>query len=246
MRQSREHSQECWRWRMSPMGKVASGTARYYLSWKVRYRTFLWFFSQTSKLYRARSLLYRRQILQVNIRWKALDEIYKIYMLLHRSDLNISANIRFSLAFSTLEMLKRLHFFQNSSWFSLILMKFARIFSDFVENAETLQLLEISRFQINFYHDYTGYSLNFRLNFRFNFNWFSPSRPPMVHERIQELPAHRNSPYSAEKGTEVSWPRGIHAHVYGGRGVRVGWLNCGTCGRGLVRKVLSTKNTQHW
>ena len=43
-----------------------------------------------SKLYMARSLLYRRQILQVNIRWKALDEIYKIYMLLHRSDLNIS------------------------------------------------------------------------------------------------------------------------------------------------------------
>ena len=43
-----------------------------------------------SKLYRARSLLYRRQILQENIRWKALDEIYKIYMLLHRSDLNIS------------------------------------------------------------------------------------------------------------------------------------------------------------
>ena len=46
-----------------------------------------------SKLYRARSLLYRRQILQVNIRWKALDEIYKIYMLLHRSDRNISAKI---------------------------------------------------------------------------------------------------------------------------------------------------------
>ena len=43
-----------------------------------------------SKLYGARSLLYRRQILQVNIRWKALDEIYKIYMLVHRSDLNIS------------------------------------------------------------------------------------------------------------------------------------------------------------
>ena len=47
-----------------------------------------------SKLYRARSLLYRRQILQVNIRWKALDEIYKIYMLLHRSDLNISEIFR--------------------------------------------------------------------------------------------------------------------------------------------------------
>ena len=47
-----------------------------------------------SKLYRARSLLYRCQILQVNIRWKALDEIYKIYMLLHRSDLNISEIVR--------------------------------------------------------------------------------------------------------------------------------------------------------
>ena len=46
------------------------------------------------KLYKARSLLYRRQILQENIRWKALDEIYKIYMLLHRSDVNISAKFR--------------------------------------------------------------------------------------------------------------------------------------------------------
>ena len=47
-----------------------------------------------SKLYRARSLLYRRQILQENIRWKAVDKIYKIYMLLHRSDLNISEFFR--------------------------------------------------------------------------------------------------------------------------------------------------------
>ena len=46
------------------------------------------------KLYKARSVLYRRQILQENIRWKALDEIYKIYMLLHRSDLNISEIFR--------------------------------------------------------------------------------------------------------------------------------------------------------
>ena len=44
-----------------------------------------------SKLYKALSLLYRRQILQVNMRWKALDEIFKNYMLLHRSDLNILA-----------------------------------------------------------------------------------------------------------------------------------------------------------
>jgi len=57
-------------------------------------------------------------------------------------------------------------------------MKFARIFSDFVENAETLQLLEISRFQFNFHHDYTGYSLNFRLNFRFNFNLIFTEPPP--------------------------------------------------------------------
>ena len=35
----------------------------------------------------AHSRLYRRQMLQVNIRWKVLDEIYKMYILLHRSDL---------------------------------------------------------------------------------------------------------------------------------------------------------------
>ena len=46
------------------------------------------------KLYEARSLLDRRQILQENVRWKALDETYKIYMLLHRSGLNISENVR--------------------------------------------------------------------------------------------------------------------------------------------------------
>ena len=60
------------------------------LNWKVRYRTFLWFFSQVSKLYRAPSLLYRRQILQENIRWKALDEIYKIYT---APNCNLLANI---------------------------------------------------------------------------------------------------------------------------------------------------------
>ena len=56
---------------------------------------------------KARSLLYRRQILQENIRRKALYEIYKIYMFLHRSDLNISANFHQTfLAFSKLDMLK--------------------------------------------------------------------------------------------------------------------------------------------
>ena len=42
----------------------------------------------------ARSRLYRSRFLKVNIRWKALDEIYKIYMLLHHSDLNISETFR--------------------------------------------------------------------------------------------------------------------------------------------------------
>ena len=61
------------------------------------------------KLYKARSLLYRRQILQENIRWKALGEIYKIYMLLHRSDLNISSEIRRILSLIFLEILQILH-----------------------------------------------------------------------------------------------------------------------------------------
>ena len=65
-----------------------------HLRWKVRYRTLVRFFSQMIKLYRALSLLYRRQLLQENIRWKALDEIYKICTLLHRSELNISENVR--------------------------------------------------------------------------------------------------------------------------------------------------------
>ena len=36
----------------------------------------------------------RSQFLQENIRWKDLDEIYKIYMLLHPSDVNISEKFR--------------------------------------------------------------------------------------------------------------------------------------------------------
>ena len=92
-----------------------------------------------SKLYRARSLLYRRQILQVNIRWKALDEIYKIYMLLHRSDLNISENFRqtfshFSAKFKNLQKFVMFEFF--SVIFAQILMKFCRNFADNLENVE--------------------------------------------------------------------------------------------------------------
>ena len=90
-----------------------------------------------SKLYRARSLLYRRQILQVNIRWKALDEIYKIYMLLHRSDLNISENIRqFFFAFFGKNLQKFVIFEFFSLIFAQILMKFCRNFADNLENVE--------------------------------------------------------------------------------------------------------------
>ena len=87
-----------------------------------------------SKLYRARSLLYRRQILQVNVRWKALDEIYKIYMLLHRSDLN-SSEISRQICFD-----KKLQKFVIFEFFSVIfaqiLMKFCRNFADNLENVE--------------------------------------------------------------------------------------------------------------
>ena len=47
-----------------------------------------------SKLWEARSRLYRNESLQVNSRWKALDEIYKIYKLLHRSAFKNSAKFR--------------------------------------------------------------------------------------------------------------------------------------------------------
>ena len=93
-----------------------------------------------SKLYRARSLLYRRQILQENIRWKALDEIYKIYMLLHRSDLNISEKNRqtFSHSFNFIgNILQKFVIFEFFSLiFAQILMKFCRNFADNLENVE--------------------------------------------------------------------------------------------------------------
>ena len=89
-----------------------------------------------SKLYRARSLLYRRQILQVNIRWKALDEIYKIYMLLHRSDLNISEIFRQIFAFFGKNLQKFVIFEFFSLIFAQILMKFCRNFADNLENVE--------------------------------------------------------------------------------------------------------------
>ena len=89
-----------------------------------------------SKLYRARSLLYRRQILQQNMRWKAFDEIYKIYMLLHRSDLNMSEIFRqfFPHFLANFAKSRFLKFF--SLIFAQILMKFCRNFADNLENVE--------------------------------------------------------------------------------------------------------------
>ena len=89
-----------------------------------------------SKLYRARSLLYRRQILQVNIRWKAHDEIYKIYMLLHRSDLNISEFFRQIFRIFWQNFAKFIIFELFSLIFAQILMKFCRNFADNFENVE--------------------------------------------------------------------------------------------------------------
>ena len=105
------------------------------LSWKVRYRTYPWLFSPMSKLYRARSLLYRRQILQVNMRWKALDEIYNIYMLLHRSDLNIPAKL--CQTFS--------HFRQNVSqkrYFSTFFIEFRADFDEILFGSQKWNILE--------------------------------------------------------------------------------------------------------
>ena len=73
-----------------------------------------------------RSRLYRSQILQLNpknIRWKALDEIYKMYMLFHRSGINILAIfVEFVGVFKNRNV--------RLSW---NLLGFSRIFSDFLE-----------------------------------------------------------------------------------------------------------------
>ena len=76
------------------------------------------------KLYKARSRLYRRQILQETIRWKTLDEIYKIYMLLHRSDLNISEIFRQTFRIFRQNLQKFVIFEFFSLIFAQILMKF--------------------------------------------------------------------------------------------------------------------------
>ena len=70
------------------------------------------------------------------MRWKALDEIHKIYMPLHRSDLNISENFRlfFRIFWQILQNFVIFEFF--SLIFAQILMKFCRNFADNLEGVE--------------------------------------------------------------------------------------------------------------
>ena len=97
-----------------------------------------------SKLYQARSLLYRRQICKKKIPWKALDEIYKIYMLSHRSGLNISEFFRQTFS----------HFWQNFAnirYFELFTLIFAQILMKFCRNfANSLENVQKFRFFLHF------------------------------------------------------------------------------------------------
>ena len=75
---------------------------------------------------------------------KALDEIYKIYMLLHRSDLNISADVRRLLGVFKIRNATKFDFFKfrrDFRWFSRIFLGFSRILS---KNAATTQNFSIS------------------------------------------------------------------------------------------------------
>ena len=70
--------------------------------------------------------------IESGIRWKALDEIYKIYMLLHRWDLNILANSRQTFS----------HFFDKFVKIHHFRLIFIKICSDFDENlSEFRQIL---------------------------------------------------------------------------------------------------------
>ena len=69
-------------------------------------------------------------------------------------------------------------------------MKLARISFDFLKKyPKTLQRLEISRFQFDFHHDYTGDLFDFRLNFRFyfQFNFHRAAPRPVANSRAAVL-----------------------------------------------------------
>ena len=117
------------------------------------------------KFWEARSRLYRSQMLQVNIRWKALDEIYKICMLLHRSNLNISEKFRQTFPhFST---------FFNIQYFSLnfgqILMILFRNFADISENGSIFWMFSI------FWRKFLNFARILTELWSEKFEWFGPS-----------------------------------------------------------------------
>ena len=91
----------------------------------------------------------RRQILQQNIRWKALDEIHKIYMLCTAQTpiFQKFQHRQFVFAFATLEMLNSLHFSNLVASFA----DFSEICSEFLRfSRKTLQQLDIPRSQFHF------------------------------------------------------------------------------------------------
>ena len=88
----------------------------------------------------ARSPPYRSRFKQVNIRWNTLDEIYKIYMLLHRSGLNISEIFRHAFSNLLAKLLKSVIFEFFSVIFAQILMKVYRNFADILENVEFFRI----------------------------------------------------------------------------------------------------------
>ena len=94
--------------------------------------TFSNFWRFFGKLWEARSRLYRNESLQVNSRWKALDEIYKIYKLLHRSASKNSAKFRQTFS----------HFYRFINFIftiSLIFRKFCPNFTNFEEQFPEFQ-----------------------------------------------------------------------------------------------------------
>ena len=93
----------------------------------------------------------------VNTCWKALDEIYKICMLLHRSDANIPPKIRKTFGVFNYRNAKKLVKTMQFVNFVPIFADFNEVCSDVLgfcrkwQNVEkTLQLLEISRSQFRF------------------------------------------------------------------------------------------------
>ena len=69
--------------------------------------------------------------LKENIRWKALDEIYKIYMLLYRSDLNIvKLFLIFSKILQNCRGQKRTFFIEFCSEFDELLSEFRNFFEN--------------------------------------------------------------------------------------------------------------------